>query len=214
MPVSGSTSTSTMCVPKLGRRALRVDAARSRRSGRRSCRRCSAMSASDIGLSLPALAPAGRTRAVLRTRPRPRAAPTAWRRACTALLDQLARGLHGRHAAREGDAAAAGEEVEAERAGVADDRRGPCRRRCPAPRPPSSHSEARRPPMSGVPAISDSVPSSLSVQRHRGLAADVEPEARGDAAALVLAAAACVQCACALAASSVSIKPIGPNFGP
>ena len=41
--------------------------------------------------------------------------------------------------------------------------------------------------MSGVPAVSDSVPSSLSEQRHRRLAADVEPEAGGDAATLVLA---------------------------
>ena len=41
--------------------------------------------------------------------------------------------------------------------------------------------------MSGVPSVSETVPSALTRERHRGVAAEVEPEAAGDAAPLVLA---------------------------
>ncbi len=45
--------------------------------------------------------------------------------------------------------------------------------------------EAREPPISGLPDTTTAVPSSLMWQAALELAADVEPEARGDAAALV-----------------------------
>ena len=75
------------------------------------------------------------------------------------------------------------------------------------------HSEARRPPMSGVPAVSDSVPSSLS-DSDTAVSPPMlnqKPEATPRPWFLPSGVR---QCACALAASSVSIRPIGPNFGP
>ena len=67
--------------------------------------------------------------------------------------------------------------------------------------------------MSGVPAVSDSVPSSLSCSD-----TDVSPPMLNQKPEATprpwFLPSGVRQCACALAASSVSIMPIGPNFGP
>ena len=74
-------------------------------------------------------------------------------------------------------------------------------------------SDARRPPMSGVPAISDTVPSSFTVSE-----ADVsppmlnqKPEATPRPCHL---RSGVFQCSVFLIELSVSSMPIGPNFGP
>ena len=103
------------------------------------------------------------------------------------LLDGIARGDDGGQAGGEGAAAAVGHVVVAERAGVGDDGAHLARRECRAPRPPSGTCEAREPPMSGVPTASATVPSALMLSDDAGLAAEIEPEAAGHAAALVLA---------------------------
>ena len=133
--------------------------------------------------------------------------------ALAGFLHDLARGLDRRHAAREGRAAAAGEEVVAELAGVADldadlvevDAELLGRHHAQRGAQAADVGRAGRQRQRAV---------LVELQRHGGLAADVEPEAGGDAAALVLARAACANAACDLAASSVSTRPIGPNFGP
>ena len=67
--------------------------------------------------------------------------------------------------------------------------------------------------MSGVPAVSDSVPSSLSCSETEVSPPmlNQKPEATPRPWFFLSGVR---QCACDLAASSVSTKPIGPNFGP
>src|SRR5262249_19264584 len=100
-------------------------------------------------------------------------------------LDLLGR-FHDRHRARERRAAAAGEEREAERAGVADDRAHLLVRDAELV---GGHVGERGAQSADVGRARHQGDGSVLVDRQRraGLAADVEPEPGGDAAALPLA---------------------------
>src|SRR5262249_20596778 len=100
-------------------------------------------------------------------------------------LDLLGR-FHDRHRARERRAAAAGEEREAERAGVADDRAHLLVRDAELV---GGHVRERRAQTADVRRAGHQGHGAVLVDRERrsGLATDVEPESRGDAAPLPLA---------------------------
>ena len=75
------------------------------------------------------------------------------------------------------------------------------------------HKEARKPPISGVPAVRERVPSSLSESD-----TEVSPPMLNQKPLATprpwFLPSGVRQWACDFAASSVSIMPIGPNFGP
>jgi hypothetical protein len=74
-----------------------------------------------------------------------------------------------------------------------------------APRPPPATSEAREPPTSTVPTVSDTVPSGAMLSVGATVStAEVEPEAAGDAASLVRPERAPTGARCAFAACRVS----------
>src|SRR5262249_22020202 len=100
-------------------------------------------------------------------------------------LDLLGR-FHDRHRARERRAAAAGEEREAERAGIADDR---AHLLVGDPELVGGHVRERGAEPADVGRARHQGDGAVLVDRQRraGLAADVEPEARGHAATLPLA---------------------------
>ena len=74
-------------------------------------------------------------------------------------------------------------------------------------------SEARRPPMSGVPAISDTVPSSFTVSDAQVSPPmlNQKPEATPRPCHF---RSGVFQCSVFLTALSVSSIPMGPSFGP
>ena len=99
-------------------------------------------------------------------------------------LDDLFRRLRHRHAGSEGDAAAAGQEGEADRGGVGDDRPHLLDRDAEHFGRHHRHRGARAADI-GIARHRPRVPSSSMCTAALELAADVEPEARGDAAPLV-----------------------------
>ena len=182
-PVSGSTSTSQMCTPKPGPAPCTLAVTSAPIAPPVPARASPRSRPAAADSKSPALVPAGTAAAVLPVHRIGRDVPDL-RRAPLQFLDHVAGGLHHAGADREGDAAAAGQHRMRNGSGVGD---GDAHLLVRQPEHLGRHHGERgaRPADIGVGRDHRYGAVLVDVHRRRAFAADVEPEARGDAAPLV-----------------------------